>query len=137
MTVEQLRQLCQTYNIRQGKKKVDYVTNVAARIKTVHCKKNELATVVSQLRNVILPDSAPLHTFYRDWFNLVDLTDGYWYAVEEHHKNNSWRSKMLFGIMRHFIFNVWVFSSTLEYKPWIKWCSDLAEVLMNFFFTVF
>jgi len=29
-------------------------------------------------------DPMPLHEFYWDYFNLVDLVDRYWYKVEEH-----------------------------------------------------
>src|SRR5947209_291987 len=94
-----------------GKKKEDYVTRVLARIETVHRNLTMVQRVVKFVEKKQFPDPAPLHDFYRAHFNLVDLTDRYWYKVQENHGNWKWRSKMLFSIMRFAMINVWVCSS--------------------------
>ena len=63
------------------------------------------------LKDSRFPDPAPLHDFYKEWFNLIDIGNKKWYAVADHHPNHLWKSKMLFATMRHFMTNVWVLDS--------------------------
>jgi hypothetical protein len=77
-------------------------------------------------------DPAPIHDFYRLWFNLIDLCDKKWYSVADHHGNHYWKSKMLFFTMRHFMINVWALIATNQYKKWISFRADLADDLTAF-----
>ncbi len=76
-------------------------------------------SIKNYLKTNQFADSAPLYNFYKEWFNLVDLTDRLWYAVEENHGNWRWRSKLFFEIMKYFIISVWSRFVAYEWKEWI------------------
>ena len=84
-------------------KKQDYVENMMRRVNSVHAAQ---ASALSQTQPLVveklfLADPSPIHQFYGKYFNLVDLADSYyWYKVQESHKNDSWKSKLLLGNMR-------------------------------------
>jgi hypothetical protein len=73
-----------------------------------------------------------MHDFYRKWFNLIDLADGYWYGVADHHRNERWKSKMILAICKFFIINVWVLSTCHEFKMWTRFRESLASDLAGF-----
>lgn len=75
MTVEELRKICKKYKIKVGKAKAGYVDNIMKRSDTLHTNSNQVATLQTSLSQEYLSDPAPLHDFYRDHFNLVDLVD--------------------------------------------------------------
>ena len=79
-----------------------------------------------------LPDPAPLHNIYREYFNLVDLADRYWYSVQETHPNICWKSKLLLGNMRFGILNAWVLSVGVNYEEWKEFRANLARVLISY-----
>ena len=71
-----------------------------------------------QLFHQFVADPAPLHDFYREYFNLVDLADGHWYSVEEHHSHRRWECKMLLAILRSAVANTWVYAVNSSYESW-------------------
>ena len=77
-------------------------------------------------------DPAPIHNFYREWFNLVDMTDKYWYDVQDHHRNEKWKSRMLFSILRYFIYNVWALSTSEKFTLWKEFRAYLAKEMTQF-----
>ena len=91
-----------------------------------------LHDLLDTLRKPALKDPAPLHSFYRANFNLDDLTDRKWYAVEESHPNHNWKSKFLLGILRFAVYDAWVYSTKAEYSDWKTWRSDIAQILYFF-----
>ena len=110
-------EFCQQYNIKhgkfniyyfdicQGKRKVDYVESISKHVKTIHSNQSALKQLMIDIDKTYNDDPAPLHTFYREWFNLVDITNKYWYKVWERHANQKWKSEFLFTIMKYFIIN--------------------------------
>jgi len=115
----------------KAKKKADYVDKILRRIEIVHQDQTLLQKVQQYVESCYLQDPAPLHKFYREWFNLVDLTDRYWYDVQEAHQNTRWKSKMLFGIMRMFVINSWTLSVFDTYTPWLDFQNHLAKELIE------
>jgi hypothetical protein len=115
MTIEKLRGICQAYKIKQGKKKEQYVQNIFLRSETLHMRAGQVESLLQAVKSEFLPDPAPLHDFYRDYFNLVDLADRRWYSVEEHHKHHRWQSKMILSILRIATANTWVYVIKSEY----------------------
>jgi hypothetical protein len=109
-----------------GKRKVDYIESINKRIKTVHGNQSALIQLMTEIDHSYNDDPAPLHQFYREWFNLVDITNTYWYKVWDRHANQKWKSKLLFAIMKYFIINVWTWTSTVNYKSWKKFRASLA-----------
>jgi len=77
-TVADLRAICNQYNIRTGKSKKDYVETILKHSNTMNHNLNIVKAVLSTTN---LADPAPMHVFYRDYFNLIDLIDRRWYAV--------------------------------------------------------
>ena len=68
------------------------------------------------LKTSFLSDSALLHDFYKEYFNLVDLANHCWYYVEEHHRHQRWEAKMVLAMLRTAVANTWVYAIKLEYQ---------------------
>jgi len=90
MKKDELHDICKKYHIKVGKNKQQYVDNIKERSKTVHEKGNQFKTLKNSFSTDNLADPAPLHEFYQDHFNLVDLVDRYCYKVEEYHHQKQW-----------------------------------------------
>ena len=114
-----------------GKKKQDYVENIMRRVNSVHAAQASSALSQTQplvVEKLFLADASPIHQFYGKYFNLVDLADSYyWYKVQESHKNDSWKSKLLLGNMRFAMLNAWVvMASQVKYQEWLTFRANLA-----------
>lgn len=131
MTVEDLKKICKTYNIRQGKKKEDFVNKIAKRSATFHEHAQLIDILLQSIKMDYLTDPAPLHDFYKEHFNLVDLADRRWYSVEEHHQHHKWQSKVILSMLRTAVMNSWVFATKLEYHVWLSWREQLFQQLMQ------
>jgi hypothetical protein len=131
-TVEDLKGICKKYNIKYGKKKADYVTNIVTRSNTVHQDRSEVEKLVSSILATSLLDPAPAHIFYRENFNPIDLADGYWYACEEKHAKRNWKTKMLLAMLRFAVMNAWVASTRNVWYQWLPWRGMVAKQLMTF-----
>ena len=88
-----------------------------------------LNDLLEALKRPAIKDPAPLHNFYRAHFNLDDLTDRKWYAVEECHPNHEWKSKFTLGILRFAVYDAWVHSTKAEYLDWKTWQMNVAQKL--------
>ena len=86
------------------------------RVNSVHAQTSVLSQTQQLAESLFLDDPSPIHQFYGEYFNLVDLADSYWYKVQESHKNYSWKSKLLLGNMRFAMLNAWVMSSQVKYE---------------------
>jgi len=72
--------------------------------------------VQKSLLTMNLADPAPMHDFYRDYFNLIDRC---WYAVEEHHHHHqNWKTKVILAILRNATINAWVYTTKSDYLEW-------------------
>ena len=49
----------------------------------MHKDQTTLQKVVKYAKSTYFPHSAPLHQFYKNWFNLVDLADRYYYKEQQ------------------------------------------------------
>lgn len=145
MKIEDLKKICGKYNIRHGKKffnfiysiiigkkKIEYVANILARVNSIHGSIAEIDGILKSIECQEYTDPAPAHNIYREQFNLVDLLDGYWYSVWEHHGNHHWKSKMLYSIMCYFTVNVWVISIPENFFYFKDFRAKLAKDLVQF-----
>lgn len=134
MTAVHLKELCKKYNVKPGSKsnKDEVVRRLLARSITMNTNRAALSDLLAVLLQPALKDPAPLHNFYRAHFNLDDLTDRKWYAVEEHHPNHSWKSKFTLSILRFAVYDAWVFGTKAEYSCWKNWRMTLAQKLYKF-----
>jgi len=107
------------------------VNKIFDRIQIVYNQQSTIQNVYKYITTRSFDSSAPLQRFYKEWFNLVDLEDGYWYDTQDAHKNQSWKSKMIFAIMLYFIVNVWTISIQEEFKSLIDFRFDLAEYMVD------
>jgi len=107
------------------------VDNIKERSKIVHEKGNQLETLKNSFSTDNLADPAPLHEFYQDYFNLVDLVDRYWCEVEEHHHHKQGQTKMILAILRNAVINSWVYGNKSKFETWISWQNTLAEQLLK------
>lgn len=131
LKIAELRGICQKYNIKQGAKKANYISNILQRSQTVHQHLDEVEAIQKAILEPAIPDPSPAHISYREWFNLVDLVDRMWYSVEETHQHHSWRQKMILAILRFAAINSWTYSSNLEYASWKDWRFTLAKELIK------
>ena len=95
-------------------------------------KRSEINDILDELRKPAIPDPAPLHDFYVSHFNLDDLTNRKWYAVEETHPNHNWKSKFTLGILRFAVYDAWVYGTKGQYLPWLDWRKEIAQILYNY-----
>jgi len=91
MKVQDLKARCKEYNIKPGTKstKETIVARILQRSQTMNGSRVALNDLLEMLKEPALKDPAPLHNFYCAHFNLDDLTDCKWYAVEECHPNHN------------------------------------------------
>lgn len=132
MKVDELKDICKKYNIKQGKNKVITIKNITARSTTLNRDIGELNLLKKSLVTMHLSDPAPLHDFYRSWFNLVDLVDRKWYAVEEHYPNQNWKSKHILAILRCAILNMWTYAIRVNFQKWKQWRKAMALKLIEY-----
>ena len=102
------------------------------RVNSVHAQKSALIETQQLADSLFLPDPSPIHHFYGDYFNLVDLADIYWYKVQESHKNHSWRSKLLLGNMKFAMLNAWVMAGQVKYEEWLTFRAHLAAEVKEY-----
>jgi hypothetical protein len=55
-----------------------------------------------------MTDSTPIYDFYKAHFNLDDLTDHKWYAVEEYHSNHNWKCKMVLVLLHFMVYDGYI-----------------------------
>lgn len=132
MKVDQLKKICKEYNIRYGKKKDQLVQNIYNRSATMHQDVTAVERMMTSIQTTSLADPAPLHNCYKQWFNLVDLVDRRWYAVEEHHGRHQWKTKMLLALLRMAVYNSWVYWNTFYPRDWLYYRQQLAQRLMKY-----
>lgn len=101
-----------------GKRKDDTISNIEKRMNTVHSKTSYIETVERTVHSGGKPDPAPLHDFYRAWFNLIDSGNRYWYEVADAHHNQSWKSKMSFGLFRAQFLSFWAIIASKNFQDW-------------------
>jgi hypothetical protein len=92
---------------------------------------SQLEALQSHIGSNFLQDPAPIHQAYHSHFNLVDLADRYWNAVEDHHHNHSWKSKKVITILCFAVINLWVYSVHQEYFSWRDFQAKVAKELMK------
>jgi hypothetical protein len=116
----------------KGKNKSDLVSNILKRVASSHNVSPAIFIAKNILKTDGFDDPAPMHDFYRQWFNLIDLGDNKWYKTADHHGFHAWKSKMLFSTMCHFMCNVYTLVASKNYETWINFRADLAKDLVNF-----
>ena len=133
MTVNKLRTICKTYNIRQVKKKAQFVENIFQRSEYLYKHSSALDKLQNYIQKQYLNDPAEIHDLYKDYFNLVDLADRHWYSVEEHHRHQKWQCKMVLAMLHTAVANSWVYASKVKYAEWMDWRVKLYKELKEVF----
>jgi len=72
-----------------------------------------------------------MHVFYRDYFNLIDLINGHWYAVEEHHHHQNCKTKVILAILHNAAINAWGYTTKLDYLECPAWRTALVQKLLQ------
>ncbi len=91
MSIAELKTICKKFNICQGnfiekfnilgKKKIQFVQNIWIRVNSLYEARSAVDAIKKHVESTRFADPALLHKFYREWFNLIDLTDRQWYSV--------------------------------------------------------
>lgn len=132
LTVAMLTEISKKYNItRLPKKKEDIAEKIHHVSKMLNQECSALDQLLVDIASKTSPDPSPCHNFYKANFNMDDLNDRKWYAVEEHHPNHHWQGKMLIALMRFMVYDAWVVSTRTEYELWLEWHEKLAKVLVT------
>ena len=133
LKTKELKQTCEKYNIKKGKKKAEYVENILKRVRSVHVERTSSQNSEEQLKNSIISSESIIHNFYRSHFNLIDLLDRRWNSVEEHHAHRSWKTKFLIIILRYGVINFWTYNFIQSGEKFLNFRSRLATSLVNNF----
>lgn len=131
LTLVKLRSICKKYHIKQGGKKGQFVENIFQRSETLYKKSKDVDKLLHYLQGKFLPNSAPLHNFYKEYFNLVDKANKHWYRVEKHHSHQKWECKLLLAMLRIAVMDSWVYVTKLEPQKWVPWRVTLSKKLMD------
>lgn len=99
------------------------------RVEALYGKRSQVEKIFHNIENQHFPGIAPINSFYRKHFNLVDLMNAQWYDYNESHGNHKWKSKLLLSIMRYFVANVWAFHLQVECETIKEFRHSLAEEL--------
>jgi len=118
-------------NLQLGRNKSNYLEKIWKRVETMHTKRTILGRTTEFIKSRWYESKAPLHDTYFNYFNIVDICDGYYYACNEQHPNYQWKSKMLQAIMRLGVINVWGYYIQTEYMLWLPFRQKLADILTN------
>ena len=105
MKCDELKELARKWKVKAKGKKANYVDNIAARSLTMNQYFGQLKSLQKSVQTNWNIDPAPIHDHYRTHFNSIDLVDRKWNAVEEHHQNQHWESKMTLTILRFAVLN--------------------------------
>ena len=131
MKNEELKEIYKKFNIKQGKNKEGLIANIVTRSTTLYKEFDRWESLKRTVNSRSLADPAPLHNHYRSWFNLIDLVDRKWYAVESHHQQYQWRSKMIQAILRYAVLNAWVYAAQINFHKWKDWRKTVALGCMH------
>ncbi len=145
MKIDELKGICRKYNVKfggcgvvyflfphlQGQKKENYVANIYRRVEMVHQNSAALGTLRKKIEIEFQANTPPVNEHYHKWFNLLDLADGYWYDAQENHQNQSWKSKMLLGILRFVVINSWVFHVQHSYSQWMVYRENVIKSVLG------
>ena len=115
MTVKELREICHKWGVRSGGNKQNLVQHLLDRVVVVHKKFSEVQEVEHTLQASPFIDPAPIHDFYLQHFNLVDMADKEWQTTEEHHHHKHWEFKLLVTSLRFATLNS---SSVAKKNKW-------------------
>jgi hypothetical protein len=103
------------------------------RVNTVH----QNYSAVQEVKDYILKrgntSDSLVHRDYSELFNVVDLANRRFYKVNDHHRIENWKSKILLSAIRMGIFNCWSRWSVGTRESWKLFRENLAEELVNQF----
>jgi len=109
LTLVELRSICKRYHIKQSGKKVQFMENIFQCSKTLYKNSRDVNKLLHYLQYKFLPDLAPLHDFYKEYFNLVNKANKHWYCVKEHHSYQKWECKLLLAMLCVAVMDSWVY----------------------------
>jgi len=116
--------------VRTATRKSDIIANILSKVRLQHAVFSDEQQMRRALSGQAFKGNGPLHESYKDNFNLVDLIDRQWNAVEEHHHHQDWRTKYLLFVLRFAVYNAMVHSKVAFGKEWLQYRTDIAKALM-------
>jgi hypothetical protein len=132
MKVDELANICRKWQIPPGKTKVARIANILARSAIIHQQRNQLEELERYIKTKFSVAPGPPHAYYLSQFNLIDLANRKWNAVEEHHQNHHWKSKMILMILRFAVLNSWVYATKISLTKWKQWRFALAQEMLKY-----
>lgn len=105
---------------------------IVLRSDTIYKHQTQLSNLIKDIKVKYMLNEAPLHQYYKNTFNLVDLADRYWYKVADSHHNYSWKSKMLYALLRFAMINFWAYANKFTGERWTLFRLTLARTLMTY-----
>ena len=115
MTIKEVREICHKWGVRSGGNKQNLVQHLLDRVVVVHKKFSEVQEVEHTLQASPFIDPAPIHDFYLQHFNWVDMADKEWQTTEENHHHQHWEFKLLVTALRFATLNS---SSVAKINKW-------------------
>ena len=98
--VSELKLICRKWGIRSAARKESTINNILARVAIVHKSFSVVERTTNILKSNWFSGPGPFHLFYKEHFKWVDQANRSWYAVEEHHHHQDWRSKYFLILLR-------------------------------------
>ena len=93
---------------------------------------NDIQKLKNSINSQWSEDPAPLHDFYREHFNLIDLADRYWYSIRDSHHNIHWESQLFFGTLCFAIINCWSLKIQTHFEEWKVFRINMAKDLLTY-----
>lgn len=127
-----LKDICRAHNIRPvANRKSDYIDSILERVAVVHRHFSEVEKTCHLLRTHWIKGNGPLHDFYGEHFNLVDLVDRAWNSVEEHHHYRDWKCKYLRFLLRFAVYNAMVHSQQNRGQTWLQFREAVVHQIIT------
>lgn len=129
MKTRELKNILRENHQRIGGKKKELIERI---LKTC----NHSSTYVDKLQRAIEQNNfhspAPIHDFYREYFNAVDLHTRRWYIAYYTYGVRQWRTKMFLSICTSGIVNAYTVMKELRNISFKEFRQSLATVLLKF-----
>ena len=92
---------------------------------------DELNSIKNKFLSASQQKPAPHHNYYHSNFNAVDIHDGFWNKLQNHHSVRNWKSKMILALLDIGLVNSWSIYNSFKSITLMEFYENIAKVTTN------
>lgn len=128
MSLEQLRARARDLGLKAaGKRKAELQEDLREARNT---GQDRVAAMLRDLEEAPSDNEPAHHQKYREGFNAIDLHDGYWYDLQNHHYPTHWKPKFILSLLQSGLVNSWVAYRHFERIRLLQFYEGLAKDIL-------